>query len=83
MQDASTPQLPRVALSHGDFNGIGYEIMLKTFADARMFEMLTPVLYGQSKAFAYLYDNSLVSFLKKHQTIFHRGYTILYPTSNV
>ena len=57
MQDAPTHQLPRVALSHGDFNGIGYEIMLKTFSDARMFEMLTPVLYGQSKAFAYYKKN--------------------------
>jgi 4-hydroxythreonine-4-phosphate dehydrogenase len=57
MQDASNHQLPRVALSHGDFNGIGYEVMLKTFADARMFEMLTPVLYGQSKAFAYYKKN--------------------------
>jgi len=57
MQDASTPKLPRVALSHGDFNGIGYEVILKTFADARMFEMLTPVLYGQSKAFAYYKKN--------------------------
>lgn len=57
MQEASTHPLPRVALSHGDFNGIGYEVMLKTFADARMFEMLTPVLYGQSKAFAYYKKN--------------------------
>lgn len=57
MQDASNHPLPRVALSHGDFNGIGYEVMLKTFADARMFEMLTPVLYGQSKAFAYYKKN--------------------------
>jgi 4-hydroxythreonine-4-phosphate dehydrogenase len=57
MQDAPTHQLPRVALSHGDFNGIGYEVMLKTFADARMFEMLTPILYGQSKAFAYYKKN--------------------------
>ena len=57
MQDVPTHQLPRVALSHGDFNGIGYEVMLKTFADARMFEMLMPVLYGQSKAFAYYKKN--------------------------
>jgi 4-hydroxythreonine-4-phosphate dehydrogenase len=57
MQDAPTPKLPRVALTHGDFNGIGYEVILKTFADARMFEMLTPVLYGQSKAFAYYKKN--------------------------
>jgi len=57
MQDASTHRLPRVALTHGDLNGIGYEIILKTFADARMFEMLTPVLYGQSKAFSYYKKN--------------------------
>jgi 4-hydroxythreonine-4-phosphate dehydrogenase len=57
MQDVLTHPLPKVALSHGDLNGIGYEIMLKTFADARMFEMLTPVLYGQSKAFSYYKKN--------------------------
>lgn len=57
MQDVPNHPLPRVALSHGDFNGIGYEVMLKTFADARMFEMLTPILYGQSKAFAYYKKN--------------------------
>ena len=54
MQDDSlTLQLPRIGLSQGDFNGIGYEVMLKTFSDARMFETFTPVLYGQSKAFSY------------------------------
>ena len=57
MQETPTHPLPKVALSHGDLNGIGYEIMLKTFADARMFEMLTPVLYGQSKAFSYYKKN--------------------------
>ena len=57
MQDAPTPQTPRVALSHGDLNGIGYEIILKTFADARMFDALTPILYGQSKAFSYYKKN--------------------------
>ena len=58
MQDnASNPQLPRIGLSQGDFNGIAYEIMLKAFSDARMFETLTPVLYGQSKAFSYYKKN--------------------------
>ena len=57
MQETPTHPLPKVALSHGDLNGISYEIMLKTFADARMFEMLTPVLYGQSKAFSYYKKN--------------------------
>ena len=58
MQDDSlTLQLPRIGLSQGDFNGIGYEVMLKTFSDARMFETFTPVLYGQSKAFSYYKKN--------------------------
>lgn len=58
MQDnASNLQFPRIGLGQGDFNGISYEIMLKTFSDARMFETLTPVLYGQSKAFSYYKKN--------------------------
>ena len=57
MQDRPTQLFPRIGLSHGDLNGIGYEIILKTFADTRMFESLTPVLYGQSKAFSYYKKN--------------------------
>ncbi len=58
MQDnAPNPQLPRIGLSQGDFNGIAYEIMLKAFSDARMFETLTPILYGQSKVFSYYKKN--------------------------
>lgn len=58
MQDNTTPlPLPRIGLSQGDFNGIGYELMLKSFSDARMFETLTPVLYGQSKVFSYYKKN--------------------------
>ena len=58
MQDNATNSLlPRIGLSQGDFNGISYEIMLKAFSDARMFETFTPVLYGQSKAFSYYKKN--------------------------
>ena len=58
MQDTPTiPQFLRLGLSHGDLNGIGYEIILKAFADARMLETITPVLYGQSKAFSYYKKN--------------------------
>ena len=55
--DATNPQLPRIGLSQGDFNGIAYEIILKAFSDVRMFETFTPVLYGQSKAFSYYKKN--------------------------
>ena len=58
MQDNTTPlPLPRIGLSQGDFNGIGYELMLKTFSDARMFDSFIPVLYGQSKVFSYYKKN--------------------------
>ena len=58
MQDnVSNPQLPRIGLSQGDFNGIAYEIMLKAFSDVRMYETLMPVLYGQSKVFSYYKKN--------------------------
>lgn len=43
----------RVAISHGDINGINYEILLKTFADDRILELFTPVVYGSGKALAY------------------------------
>lgn len=35
-----------VGISHGDFNGIGYEVILKTFSDKRMFEFSNNVVYG-------------------------------------
>ena len=43
----------RVAITHGDMNGIGYEVILKTFSDARMMDVCTPVLYGSTKVATY------------------------------
>jgi 4-hydroxythreonine-4-phosphate dehydrogenase len=43
----------RVAITHGDLNGVGYEVIIKTFADSRMFDVCTPVLYGSSKVASY------------------------------
>ena len=39
----------RVAITHGDINGISYEILLKIFADERIFELFTPILYGSAR----------------------------------
>ena len=44
---------PIIGITHGDVNGIGYEIIIKALADARIFETLTPVVYGSSKAASY------------------------------
>lgn len=39
----------RIGITHGDINGISYEIIIKALADGRMLEMCTPVVYGSSK----------------------------------
>ncbi|OQX75571.1 MAG: 4-hydroxythreonine-4-phosphate dehydrogenase PdxA [Bacteroidetes bacterium 4484_249] len=43
----------KVGITHGDFNGISYEIIIKTFLDKRVFEMFTPIIYGSSKIASY------------------------------
>lgn len=43
----------RVGITQGDINGIGYEVILKTFADPLMSEMCTPIVYGSPKVAAY------------------------------
>ena len=43
----------RVGITHGDVNGIGYEVILKTLSEPMIAEMCTPVLYGSSKIAAY------------------------------
>lgn len=43
----------RVAITQGDTNGIGYELIFKTFADPGMLEICTPIIYGSPKIAAY------------------------------
>lgn len=52
---ASLPEGPRirVGITHGDYNGIGYEVILKMFDDNRLLELCTPVLYGNLKTAQY------------------------------
>ncbi|HUQ64703.1 MAG TPA: 4-hydroxythreonine-4-phosphate dehydrogenase PdxA, partial [Flavitalea sp.] len=40
---------PVIGISTGDINGIGPELIIKTFSDARMLEMCTPVVFGSNK----------------------------------
>lgn len=46
----------KVGISIGDLNGIGSEIVLKTFEDPRMLELCTPVIFASAKT---------ISFFKK------------------
>ncbi|AWI25133.1 4-hydroxythreonine-4-phosphate dehydrogenase PdxA [Flavobacterium pallidum] len=43
-----------VGISIGDLNGIGSEIVLKTFEDNRMLEMCTPVIFANVKTLSHL-----------------------------
>jgi len=42
-----------IGISHGDINGISYEIIIKSLLDNRIFELFTPIIYGSSKIMAY------------------------------
>ena len=39
----------KVGISVGDINGIGIEIVLKTFEDVRMLELCTPIIFASNK----------------------------------
>lgn len=39
----------KVGITHGDINGIGYEVILKMLEDSRILELCTPVIYGSAK----------------------------------
>ncbi len=42
-----------VGISIGDINGIGIEVILKTFKDQRILEFCTPVIFGSTKVISY------------------------------
>ena len=48
----------KVGITHGDYNGIGYEVILKMLDDERIPELCTPVIYGSAKIAA-LYRKQL------------------------
>jgi len=46
-----------VGISIGDLNGIGSEVVLKTFEDNRMLELCTPVIFANVKTLSFLKKN--------------------------
>ena len=43
-----------VGISIGDLNGIGSEVILKTFEDSRMLELYTPVIFANVKVLSFI-----------------------------
>src|ERR1700761_6845027 len=44
---------PVIGITTGDLNGIGLELIIKTFSDNRMLELCTPVIFASNKAINY------------------------------
>lgn len=53
MSEEVKEKKPVIAITHGDINGISYEIMLKGLRDSRVYEKFIPVIYGSPKVAAY------------------------------
>jgi 4-hydroxythreonine-4-phosphate dehydrogenase len=43
----------RIGITQGDINGVGWEVVLKSFEDPTMLELCTPVIYGSPKVATY------------------------------
>lgn len=48
----------RVAITQGDTNGIGYELIFRAFAGTEILDLCTPIIYGSPKIATY-HDNAL------------------------
>lgn len=62
----SHQQRPRIGITLGDINGIGPEVVIKSLADNRLLNMITPVIYGSAK---------ILSFYKKQLNLEEFNYS--------
>src|SRR5438105_8906344 len=56
---------PVIGITCGDINGIGTELIIKTFSDHRILEQCTPVIFA---------SNKLINFYKKSVPEAHFNY---------
>ena len=43
----------KLGITHGDINGISYEIIIKAFSDLKKYNSIIPIIYGSPKIFGY------------------------------
>ncbi len=65
---------PVIGISVGDINGIGLEVIIKTFSDNRILEMCTPVIFA---------SNKVINFYKKTIPEINFNYQILKDLSRI
>ncbi len=44
---------PIIGISHGDINGISYEVIIKSLEDSRLLDLCLPIIYGSPKVASY------------------------------
>ena len=58
----------KIGISIGDINGIGLEIIIKTLAEARIYDYCTPIVYGHTK---------LASFYRRTTGVNELNFTVI------
>ncbi|WP_089661873.1 4-hydroxythreonine-4-phosphate dehydrogenase PdxA [Christiangramia echinicola] len=67
-------EMIKLGISIGDLNGIGSEIVLKTFDDSRMLDFCTPIIFANSK---------ILNFLKKQYKLSLHLQSIDHPSNAI
>ncbi len=72
----------KVGITHGDLNGISYEVIIKALNDNRLFDTFTPVIYGLSKALSYhrngmKYHDFNYKIIKSADEVIHQKVNII------
>ena len=62
----SVQKKPVIGISVGDLNGIGIELIIKTFSDNRIMDFCTPIVFG---------SNKVINFYRKLSPDFSINYT--------
>src|SRR5215831_164289 len=64
----NTPAKPVIGITCGDLNGIGMELIIKTFSDTRILELCTPVVFASNKVINF-YRKSIPEINFNYQNI--------------
>lgn len=64
----------KVGISVGDLNGIGAEVIFKTFSDALMYDLCTPVVFASAKVLTFIKNQlqqevALYGIAKPHEAV--------------
>ena len=69
----------KLGISIGDFNGIGIEIILKTFLDKRMLDFCTPIIFGSTNdcTSSCTYSTCTQPAISSNQTICRKKFQVI------